>query len=76
MRAISTAAKALGMSGVGLHTLRHSFATHMLAAGVPLHTVSELLGHSSVAVTGDVYGHVSTEGARSAVQRLSAAMGW
>jgi integrase len=38
--------------------------------------VSELLGHSSVAVTGDVYGRVSTEGARSAVQRLSAAMGW
>jgi len=59
-----------------LHTLRHSFATHMLEAGVPLHTVSELLGHSSVAVTGDVYGHVSTEGARSAIERLSAAMGW
>jgi len=76
LRAIRTAAKALGMSGVGLHTLRHSFATHMLAAGVPLHTVSELLGHSSVAVTGDVYGHVSTEGARSAVERLSATMGW
>jgi hypothetical protein len=46
----------------------------MLAAGVRLHTVSELLGHSCVSVTGDVYGHVSTEGARSAVQRLSAAM--
>ena len=75
LRAISTAAKASGMTGVGLHTLRHSFATHMLEAGVPLHTVSELLGHSSVAVTGDVYGHVSTEGARSAVERLSAAMG-
>ena len=76
LRAISTAAKALGMSGVGMHRLRHSFATHMLAAGVPLHTVSEPLGHSFVAVTGDVYGHVSTEGARSAVERLSAAMGW
>jgi len=34
---------------------------HTFAAGVPLHTVSELLGHSSVAVTGDVYDHVSTE---------------
>jgi hypothetical protein len=74
-RAISAAAKALGISDVGLHTLRHSFATRMLAAGVPLHTVSELLGHSLVAVTGGVYGHVSTMGARFAVQRLSAAMG-
>jgi integrase len=53
-----------------------SAATTMLEAGVPLRTVSELLGHSSVAVTGDVYGHVSSEGARSAVDRLSAAMGW
>jgi integrase len=68
------AAGALGISDVGLHTLRH--ATRMLAAGVPLHTVSELLGHSCVAVTGGVYGHVSNRGARSAVQRLSAAMGW
>lgn len=76
LRAISTAAKASGMTDVGLHTLRHSAATAMLEAGVPLRTVSELLGHSSVAVTGDVYGHVSTEGARSAVERLSAAMGW
>src|ERR1035437_3856970 len=76
LRAISTAAKALGMSGVGMHTLRHSFATHMLAAGVPLHTVTELLGHSFVAVTGDVHGHVANQGARFAVRRLSAAMGW
>ena len=64
------------MSGVGLHTRRHSFATHMLAAGVPLRTVSKLLGHSFVAVTGDVHGHVSNQGARFAVRRLSAAMGW
>jgi hypothetical protein len=48
----------------------------MLAAGVPLRTVSELLGQSSVAVTGDVHGHVADQGARSAVQRISAAMGW
>ena len=68
LRAISAAAKALGISGVGLHRLRH--ATRMLAAGVPLHTVSELLGHSFVTVTGDVHGHVADQGARFAVQRL------
>jgi len=76
LRAINTAAKALDINDVGSHTLRHSFATRMPAAGVPLHAVLELLGHSSVAVTGDVYGHVANQGARSAVQRLSAAMGW
>jgi integrase len=64
------------MSGVGLHTRRHSFATHMLAAGVPLHTVSKLLGHSFVTVTGDMHVQVANDGARSAVRRLSAAMGW
>ena len=71
--AISAVAKALGISGVGLHRLRH--ATRMLAAGVPLHTVSELLGHSPVAVTGGGHGHLANQGARFAVQRLSAAMG-
>jgi integrase len=76
LRAVTTAAKASGLTGVGLHTLRHSAATAMPEAGVPLRTVSELLGHASVAVTGDIYGHVSTEGARSAVDRLSAVMGW
>jgi integrase len=47
-----------------------------MLAGVPLHTVSELLGHSSDTVTGDVQGHVTNQGAHSAVQPLSAAMGW
>lgn len=75
LRAVTSAAKA-SVTRVGLHTLRHSVATAMLEAGVPLGTVSELLRHASVAVTGDTYGHVSTDGARSAVDRLSAAMGW
>jgi len=62
------------MPGVGLHTLRHSAATAMLEAGVPLRTVSELLGHSSVAVTGDVYGHVSPDVSRGALDVLAAAL--
>lgn len=47
----------------------------MLEAGVPLHTVSEILGHASVQVAGDINGHVSTEGARSAMDRLGQALG-
>jgi integrase len=40
------------------HELRHSAASLMLAAGVPLQVVSEMLGHSSIRMTADVYGHV------------------
>jgi integrase len=42
-----------------IHDLRHSHATLLLAAGVDIVTVSLRLGHSSVAITGDTYGHQS-----------------
>jgi hypothetical protein len=42
----------------------------MLANGVPLKVVSEILGHSSIAITGDVYGHVSPDVSRDAVTTL------
>jgi integrase len=75
LRAVQTTAKRLGMNGVGLHTLRHSAASMMLTGGVPLTTVSEVLGHASVAVTGDVYSHVSPNVDREALDSLSEALG-
>lgn len=40
------------------HALRHSAATILLAEGVPIEVVSDILGHSSIRVTKDVYGHL------------------
>jgi integrase len=48
------------------HELRHSGASLMLAQGTPLHVVSEILGHASITITKDVYGHL-VEGDRRAV---------
>ena len=46
----------------------------MLTEGVPLKVVSDLLGHSSVAITGDVYGHVSPDVSAEAMATLGAAL--
>jgi site-specific recombinase XerD len=46
----------------------------MLSNGVPLKVVSDMLGHASISITGDVYGHVSPDVSRRAVDTLSAGL--
>lgn len=69
-RALRVAATKAGLPHAGLHTLRHSAASVMITGGVPLKVVSEVLGHSSIAITGDIYGHVSPDVARQAMDLL------
>ncbi len=54
---------------IGWHTLRHTFASHLVMAGVPLKAVQELLGHGTIEMTMR-YAHLSPNTKRDAVQAL------
>lgn len=63
-------AKEKGWQNTSLHSLRHTFATQCLEAGLDLKTTQSLLGHSSIKMTADTYTHISNEFLQSQVQKL------
>jgi integrase len=66
-RALLTAA---GLPRIPFHGLRHSAATALLSAGVPLRVVSDMLGHSGIAITADYYAHVERDLRRDAADAM------
>lgn len=67
-REFATVAEQAGLGRWHIHELRHSAASLMLGGGVPIEVVSDVLGHSSIRITADTYGHIG------ASQRLAAAL--
>ena len=64
--------KTAGLSDMKYHHLRHTFATRALEAGMDYKTLSEILGHSSVGITLDLYAHSLKEHKLGQMNKLAA----
>lgn len=70
-RKLNKTVKKIGIAQISPHVLRHSFATRGLEAEVSLKAMQELLGHSSITVTGDIYTHILKEQKRKEISKLN-----
>ena len=66
--------KKAGLKGVRFHDLRHFFASMLIAQGETAKYVCDQMGHSSIQVTFDTYGHLFPQSRREAAAKLQAAM--
>jgi integrase len=67
--------RAAGLPVIRFHDLRHSCASILLASGVPLTVVSSILGHSSIRLTSDTYGHLLARSQEEAAKAMTRILG-
>ncbi len=72
---MESAPKKAGIDKTRVHTSRHSAATGWLESGVNIKAVADLLGHASIAITGDIYSQSTDDTARKAIEGWSGALG-
>ncbi|WP_317853780.1 tyrosine-type recombinase/integrase [Chakrabartyella piscis] len=72
--AVQAICKTIGVSDISTHCLRHTFATQCYESGIDLKIIQEILGHSSINMTADIYTHVSQSIISTAIQKLSNAI--
>jgi integrase len=63
-----------GLPDMRFHDLRHSAASLMLAQGIPLRSIQEILGHSSISLTANLYAHVGEQLKREAADAMDAVL--
>lgn len=67
--------KKYGITDVRFHDLRHTAATMMIESGISIKIVQDILGHSNLATTADIYSHISETAKEKAMQQLEAVYG-
>lgn len=75
LRTVREAAEKASLQSVTVHSLRHTYATAALLNGVALKVVSANLGHASIQITADTYGHVTDDAARAGAATVAEALG-
>jgi len=69
-RVFNKAIEKAGLRKIRIHDLRHTYASLLIQAGESLAYIRDQLGHHSIKVTVDIYGHLAPEGNKEAVDRL------
>lgn len=68
---MTSISKKTGIKDLHPHTLRHTFATRGLENGIELKVMQELLGHSTLKMTADLYTHVLPETKQTSIMKLA-----